>query len=214
MSSSFATMSSSAAASDASSHSASFSYDDVLHLLGMAPTRTEPPSSPAAPSTPTLEYLFEDDEIEVQQQSLGSRICYNAGVTYLLGLGAGGLWGLAEGLNGADAKTARLKLNLTLNAITRRGPLLGNNLGALAVLYSVIHGGTLKALHRQQDLASTAGSAAVAGALFRCTAGLKQAALASALLSASLGGLELFRNWGIYAAQARHLLGEVGSQRE
>ena len=64
-------------------------------------------------------------------------LCYGTGVTYLSALAMGGAWGLAEGLNRSQGITSsKLRLNAVLNAVTRRGPFLGNNAGVIALVYN------------------------------------------------------------------------------
>lgn len=49
----------------------------------------------------------------------------------------GGAWGLAEGWNKSPiTATPRLRLNYVLNAVTRRGPFLGNSAGVIAMVYN------------------------------------------------------------------------------
>ncbi len=50
------------------------------------------------------------------------------------GLGIGGAWGLAEGLRHKEATSYRLQLTTVLNAVTKRGPSLGNRIGVLGMV--------------------------------------------------------------------------------
>jgi import inner membrane translocase subunit TIM23 len=59
-------------------------------------------------------------------------LCYGTGTTYLAGLTLGGAVGLAEGVRkGAGSPNMKIRLNTTLNSITRRGPGLGNSVGVI-----------------------------------------------------------------------------------
>jgi import inner membrane translocase subunit TIM23 len=59
-------------------------------------------------------------------------LCYGTGTTYLAGLTLGGAVGLAEGVKkGAGSPNMKIRLNTTLNSITRRGPGLGNSVGVI-----------------------------------------------------------------------------------
>ena len=60
----------------------------------------------------------------------------------MIGLGGGGVWGLADGIRNREVVgSARLRATTILNGITRRGPFLANTtavLGKLCTAYSVI----------------------------------------------------------------------------
>src|ERR1700710_896739 len=84
----------------------------------------------------TLDYLSLEDsvlsDLPGSQSALPSRgwsddLCYGTGISYLSALTSGGTWGLAEGLQkNPPSMPPRLRLNGVLNAVTRRGPFLGN----------------------------------------------------------------------------------------
>ena len=61
----------------------------------------------------------------------------NAGVAYLLGIGAGGLYGIRQGLTATPSNRFRVQLNSVLNHCGRYGSRAGNTLGVFAVLYSL-----------------------------------------------------------------------------
>lgn len=51
--------------------------------------------------------------------------------------GTGGAWGFSEGIRRVPANAPpKLKLNGILNAVTRRGPFLGNSAGVIAMVYN------------------------------------------------------------------------------
>jgi hypothetical protein len=134
-----------------------------------------------------LEFLFDDEQ--GVGPSLGARMCYGAGITYMSGLALGGLWGLSDGLrNPVGLASPRLRLNCVLNACTARGPFVANNAACAALLYNAIHGGVLRALgpDREQDVVTAAGSAGLAGAVFRSTRGLRSSALAAGASCAAM----------------------------
>lgn len=65
-------------------------------------------------------------------RSWSDDLCYGTGTTYLAGLTLGGAVGLAEGVRkGAGSPNMKIRLNTTLNSITRRGPGLGNSVGVI-----------------------------------------------------------------------------------
>lgn len=55
----------------------------------------------------------------------------------MVALGTGGAWGMVEGLRRtAPNAPPKIKLNSVLNAVTRRGPFLGNSAGVVALVYN------------------------------------------------------------------------------
>jgi import inner membrane translocase subunit TIM23 len=114
-------------------------------------------------------------------------LCYGTGTTYLAGLTLGGAFGMAEGLKkSAGAPNMKVRLNTTLNSITRRGPGIGNSLGVIAMVYN----GTtamIDASRGQHDVFNSLAGGALAGALFKSTAG-PRVALASAGVCAGVAG--------------------------
>lgn len=142
------------------------------------------------PNAQQLEYLFED-EYKFTGPSWGARICYGAGTTYLTGLALGGTWGLIDGLKNPVGKASRrLRINCILNACTSRGPFLANNLAMLALLYNLVHGGIVQAREGKADLASSVGSAGLAGLVYKSTAGVRPAMMAAGLMA---GGMSLYK---------------------
>jgi inner membrane translocase subunit Tim23 len=162
---------------------------DALQSLGVVPDNIV-----LTPPSPKLEYLFED-EGDIRGPSFGARLCYGAGFTYLTGLVIGGTWGIFEGLAHPDAKTKRLRVNAILNACTRRGPFLSNNMGIIAVMYNVIQYGLVKSTSRDYDMYSALSAAAISGYLFRASAGPKQALITSLTCSIVMGSVELVQDW-------------------
>lgn len=64
----------------------------------------------------------------------------NAGMAYMLGVGAGGAYGFREALASTPSARFRVKLNAILNQCGRHGSRYGNALGSFAVLYSLYEG--------------------------------------------------------------------------
>ncbi len=150
---------------------------------------------PSVPSDADLEYLFED-EYKPNGPSWGARICYGAGTTYLTGLAIGGSWGLFDGLkNPIGRGSRRLRINCILNACTSRGPFVANNLGMLALLYNLVHGGIMQMRDGKFDEASSIGSAAIAGLVYKSTAGFKPAMGAAGIMA---GGMGMYSLWQAY----------------
>ena len=171
-----------------------FTIKDMMNSLGMAPTKN------MAKSDSGLEYLFEDDEkSHISRQSFGSRLAYGTGITYFSGLAFGGLWGLSEGFFLPGKHTTRMRWNIILNACTRRGPFLANNLGLIALFYNGLHGGLLKALDQDSNVFTTAGCASLAGAIVRSPAGAKPALIASIVTGSAMFMFDIARNFSYYS---------------
>lgn len=115
-------------------------------------------------------------------------LCYGTGAVYLTGLGIGGAYGLAEGMRNAPANaSAKLRLNGILNAVTRRGPFLGNSAGVLALVYNGINS-TIGYYRGRHDYMNSLAAGALSGALFKCTKGPKPMLISSALMTSVAAG--------------------------
>lgn len=64
----------------------------------------------------------------------------NSGMAYLVGIGAGGMYGFRQGLSATPSTRFRVQLNSVLNHCGRYGSRAGNTLGVFAVLYSLFEG--------------------------------------------------------------------------
>lgn len=144
----------------------------------------------------TLDYISLEDstlsDLPGSQSVLPSRgftddLCYGTGVTYLTGLTLGGAWGLQEGLRRSGGQPPKLRLNSVLNAVTRRGPFLGNSAGVVAICYNCINSyiGYLRGKH---DAANTIAAGALSGMLFKSTRGLRPMMISGGIV-ASVAGL-------------------------
>lgn len=144
----------------------------------------------------TLDYLSLDDsalsDLPGSQSALPSRgwsddLCYGTGVTYLTGLTIGGAWGLAEGLNRLPgASPPKLKLNSALNAITRRGPFLGNSAGVVALMYNGVNS-TIGYYRGKHDSLNSVVAGGISGAIFKSSRGVRPAAVSSGIVASVAG---------------------------
>lgn len=57
------------------------------------------------------------------------RLSFNTGVLWLGGFSAGGVYGFAEGWRNAASPNYKIRFNSVMNSFSRRGTILGNNLG-------------------------------------------------------------------------------------
>ncbi|KAH8709965.1 mitochondrial import inner membrane translocase subunit tim23 [Phaeosphaeriaceae sp. PMI808] len=150
----------------------------------------------------TLDYLsLEDSDLSAlpgSESALPSRgwsddLCYGTGVSYLTALSIGGAWGLAEGLQkNPPSMPTRLRLNGVLNAITRRGPFLGNSAGVIAMLYNGMNS-TIGHYRGKHDMTNSVMAGALSGALFKSTRGTRQMAISSGICASLAGGWAMTR---------------------
>ncbi|KAL5612770.1 hypothetical protein BROUX41_004145 [Berkeleyomyces rouxiae] len=136
----------------------------------------------------TLEYITLDDaSLPAGQSVIASRgftddLCYGTGITYLGALTLGGAWGLQEGLRRSEGQPPKLRLNSVLNAVTKRGPFLGNSAGVIAIIYNCFNG-LIGATRGKHDSANSIVAGFLSGALFRSTKGIKPMLVAGGVVS-------------------------------
>ncbi|KAH6984865.1 mitochondrial import inner membrane translocase subunit tim23 [Ilyonectria robusta] len=143
----------------------------------------------------TLEYISLEDsalsDLPGGQSVLPSRgftddLCYGTGITYLAGLSIGGAWGLQEGLRRSYGQPPKLRLNSVLNAVTRRGPFLGNSLGVVAIIYNCLNSlvGSLRGKH---DSVNTIVAGGLSGMVFKSTRGLRPMMISGGIVASVAG---------------------------
>ena len=137
-----------------------------------------------------LEYLTLEDsalnDVAGSHSAIPSRgfsddLCYGTGITYLTALSIGGAWGLQEGLRKSVGQPPKLRLNSTLNAITRRGPFLGNSAGVVAITYNCFNS-SIGYFRGKHDSANTILAGILSGMLFRSTRGVRQMMLSGGIV--------------------------------
>lgn len=114
-------------------------------------------------------------------------LSYGTGTTYLSGLVLGGTLGAREGFFrplGVDNPTFRLRLNATLNQMTRRASFMGNSAGVIALIYNSIDAiiDNVRGVH---DMPGAIAAGALSGALFKVTAGPRPMLVASSIMAAA-----------------------------
>jgi import inner membrane translocase subunit TIM23 len=143
----------------------------------------------------TLEYLSLEDsalsDLPGSQSVIPSRgftddLCYGTGVTYLTALSLGGAWGLQEGLRRSDGQPPKLRLNAVLNAVTRRGPFLGNSAGVVAITYNLINS-LIGKLRGQHDAANSIAAGTLSGMVFKSTRGVRPMMISGAIVGSVAG---------------------------
>lgn len=175
----------------------SFEAEDVSSFLN-APGAFDPSSLHplAGLNQDTLDYLSLDDstlsDLPGARSALPSRgwsddLCYGTGVTYLSALTVGGAWGLAEGLNRLPASSPpKLRLNSALNAITRRGPFLGNSAGVIAMVYNGFNS-TIGHYRGKHDAVNSVAAGALSGMLFKSTRGVRPMMISGGIVASAAG---------------------------
>lgn len=159
----------------------------------------------------TLEYLTLEDATLAEAAGAGALpsrgftddLCYGTGTTYLAGLGIGGAWGLQEGLRRSTGQPPKLRLNSVLNAVTRRGPFLGNSAGVVAITYNCFNG-AIGQLRGKHDSANTILAGALSGMLFKCTRGLRQMAISGGIVASVAGAWAITRRTFFPAIEPQH----------
>jgi import inner membrane translocase subunit TIM23 len=143
----------------------------------------------------TLDYLSLEDstlsDLPGAQSALPSRgwsddLCYGTGVTYLTALTVGGAWGLQEGLRRSNGQPPKLRLNSVLNAVTRRGPFLGNSAGVIAMVYNGFNSfiGHMRGKH---DSANSIMAGALSGMIFKSTRGIRPMMISGGIVATVAG---------------------------
>ena len=143
----------------------------------------------------TLDYLSLEDsalsDLPGSQSALPSRgwsddLCYGTGVTYLTALTMGGAWGLQEGLRRSHNQPPKLRLNSVLNAVTRRGPFLGNSAGVIAMVYNGFNSfiGHMRGKH---DSANSIVAGALSGMIFKSTRGIRPMMISGGIVATVAG---------------------------
>lgn len=100
----------------------------------------------------------------------------------------GGAWGLAEGLQKTSASASpRLRLNGVLNAVTRRGPFLGNSAGVVAMVYNGVNS-TIGHYRGKHDSSNSIVAGAISGMVFKSTRGLKPMVISGGIVASVAGG--------------------------
>ncbi|KAE9974725.1 hypothetical protein BLS_000096 [Venturia inaequalis] len=153
-------------------------------------------------SRESLDYLTLEDSVLTDlpgaRSALPSRgwsddLCYGTGCTYLGALGVGGAWGMIEGLRRtAPGAPPKIRLNAVLNAVTRRGPFLGNSAGVVAMVYNGINSyiGYARGKH---DATNSIVAGALSGMIFKSTKGVKPMMISGGIVATAAGSWAVAR---------------------
>ncbi|KAK3067388.1 Mitochondrial import inner membrane translocase subunit tim23 [Teratosphaeriaceae sp. CCFEE 6253] len=188
---------------DSAPTTVTFNTDDVSSFM-TSPSAYDPAALHplAGLNQDTLDYLTLDDsalsDLPGAHSILPSRgwsddLCYGTGVSYLAALSLGGAWGLAEGLNRLPSTAPpKLRLNSALNAITRRGPFLGNSAGVVALMYNGLNS-TIGYYRGKHDSFNSVAAGTVSGMLFRSTRGVRPMMISGTIVGSIAGSWALTR---------------------
>jgi len=125
----------------------------------------------------------------------------NSGLSYLVGIGGGGLYGLQRGIASTPSSKFKVQVNSVLNNAGRYGSRVGNTLGVFAVMYSLFEGlGDNLELDRYTGIESTAPplAAMLTGITYFAPSGVRVAALGGAIGMGAVGA-----TYAGYAAMGR-----------
>merc|ERR1712225_145572 len=104
----------------------------------------------------------------------------------------GGAWGLQEGLRRSNGQPPKLRLNSVLNAVTRRGPFLGNSAGVIAMVYNGFNSfiGHMRGKH---DSANSIVAGALSGMIFKSTRGVRPMMISGGIVASVAGAWAVTR---------------------
>eukprot|EP00934_Nitzschia_sp_Nitz4_P008183 Nitzschia sp. Nitz4//scaffold98_size77359//16334//17006//NITZ4_005540-RA/size77359-augustus-gene-0.45-mRNA-1//1//CDS//3329560733//8173//frame0 len=108
----------------------------------------------------------------------------NAGVSYMLGIVGGGVYGLRKGLVSTPSSKLKVQVNSILNHCGRYGSKAGNTMGVFAVMYSLYEGVGDRLDFEQytgMDYLSPPFAAALTGVTYYAPSGIRVAALGGVL---------------------------------
>ena len=94
---------------------------------------------------------------------------------------------MVEGFNRLPpGSPPKLRLNSVLNAVTRRGPFLGNSAGVIAMVYNGINS-TIGYARGRHDSANSVVAGALSGMLFKSTRGFRPMMISGGLVAGAAG---------------------------
>ncbi|UKZ81268.1 hypothetical protein TrVFT333_009040 [Trichoderma virens FT-333] len=130
----------------------------------------------------TLEYLTLEDST-LSDLPGGQSVLPSRGFTDDLCYG-----GSAE----INRSAPKLRLNAVLNAMTRRGPFLGNNAGVVAITYNCINS-LIGYLRGEHDAFNTVAAGALSGMVFKSTKGVRPMMISGGLVASAAGAWAIVR---------------------
>mmetsp|Transcript_26045 Transcript_26045/g.63583 ORF Transcript_26045/g.63583 Transcript_26045/m.63583 type:complete len:194 (+) Transcript_26045:46-627(+) len=145
-----------------------------------------------APALGVQSQHAQPDYLDYDQKGRGmvTTMFANAGVSYLMGITAGGIYGLQKGIVSTPSSKLKVQINSVLNHCGRYGSKAGNSFGVVAVLYSLYEGiGDKMELERYSGVESVSPplAAALTGFTIYAPSGIRVAALGGAIGLGAVG---------------------------
>jgi import inner membrane translocase subunit TIM23 len=121
----------------------------------------------------------EDLYLKGYGRQFGEKMTYSLGLSYGLGILAGGTYGFCHGLY-RGGSTTKLRLNSILNSCSSKGPALANQ-AAIMTMFYVGFNNFFGWIRGEEDIYNSSAAGAVAGALYKSSSGMANVAKYSAL---------------------------------
>lgn len=130
----------------------------------------------------------EDLYLKGYGRQFGEKMTYSLGLSYGLGILAGGTYGLCHGLY-KGGSTTKLRLNSVLNSCSSKGPGLANQ-AAIMTMFYVGFNNFFGWIRGEEDIFNSTAAGVISGALYKSSAGAVNAAKYSALGGVVFTGLD------------------------
>jgi import inner membrane translocase subunit TIM23 len=162
---------------------------DYLQSGGISTDFTSPNRRLAVRPAPKKEDLY----LKGYGRQFGEKMTYSLGLSYGLGILAGGTYGVFHGLSKGGA-TTKLRVNAVLNSCSTKGPALANQAAILTMFY-VGFNNFFGWIRGEEDIYNSTAAGAISGALFKSSSGVKAILRHSVISSVAFTGLDYaFRN--------------------
>lgn len=149
-----------------------------------APTRRTVPAKPQRK---------DDLYLKGYGRQFGEKMTYSLGLSYGLGILAGGTYGVFHGLSRGGA-TTKLRVNSILNSCSTKGPGLANQ-AAIMTMFYVGFNNFFGWVRGEEDIYNSTAAGIISGALYKSSAGMKTLAKYSVAGGLVFSGLDYaFRN--------------------
>ena len=130
----------------------------------------------------------EDLYLKGYGRQFGEKMTYSLGLSYGLGILAGGTYGLFHGLSKGGA-TTKLRVNSILNSCSTKGPNLANQ-AAIMTMFYVGFNNLFSWVRGEEDIYNAVSAGSLSGALYKSSSGIKSVAKHSVLGGVVFSGLD------------------------
>lgn len=167
----------------------SSSDSDYLQSGGISTDFTAPSKRLVVRQAPKKDDLY----LKGYGRQFGEKMTYSLGLSYGLGILAGGTYGVIHGLSKGGA-TTKLRVNSVLNSCSIKGPGLANQ-AAIITMFYVGFNNFFGWIRGEEDLYNAGAAGAISGALYKSSSGVKSIMRHSVLSGVVFTGLDYaFRN--------------------